>query len=133
VRQRCQVLRAAPSAYYAWLRHRQQPDAGPAGPVAVREAFAYHAQGYGTRRLRAEVQAQGHRVGRWRSRRVLAAHGLRAQQSRAVVPRTTGSDPAVCAAPNHLRGQPAPPPPTGCGGSSTCRPRQGGGWRYLAV
>ncbi|MGI4734404.1 MAG: hypothetical protein ACRYG7_04415 [Janthinobacterium lividum] len=55
VRQLCQVLRVAPAAYYAWRRAGQQPVAEPAWQVAVCEAFAYHSQRYGTRRLRAEV------------------------------------------------------------------------------
>ena len=101
VRQLCQVLHVAPAAYYAWQRRREGLPVEPAWQVAVREAFAYHSQRYGTRRLRAEVQAQGHAVGRWRIRRVLKAHGLRAQQPRSFVPRTTDSDPA---APNRLLG-----------------------------
>ena len=43
--------------------------------------------------------------------RVLQAHGLRAQQPRSFVPRTTDSDPAVRAAPNWLLGQPVPTAP----------------------
>jgi len=39
---------------------------------------------------------------------VLKAYGLRAQQSRPFVPRTTDSDPAVSAAPNRLLSQPVP-------------------------
>ena len=70
----------------------------------MHEAFAYHSQRYGTRWLRVEGQADGHRVGRWRIRRVLHAHGLRAQPPRSFVPRTTDSDPAVRAAPNRLLG-----------------------------
>ena len=111
VRRLYHVLHVAPAAYYAWQRRQQQPTAEPAWQVAVREAFAYHSQRYGTRRRRAEVQAQGHAVGRWRIRRVLKAHGLRAQQPRSFVPRTTDSDPAVRAAPNRLLGQPAPTAP----------------------
>lgn len=60
VRQLCRVLHVAPAVYYAWYRRRQQPTAEPVWQVAVRESFAYHSQRYGTRRLRAEVQAQGH-------------------------------------------------------------------------
>ena len=62
VRQLCQVLRVAPSAYYAWQR-RQRPAPEPAWQVAVREEFKCHSARYGTRRLRAELQAQGHLVG----------------------------------------------------------------------
>ena len=57
------------------------------------------------------MQTQGHAVGRWRICRVLQAHGLRAQQPRSFVLRTTDSDPAVRAAPNRLLGQPAPTAP----------------------
>ena len=134
VRQLCQVLRVAPAAYYAWQRRQQVPAMEPAWQVAVREAFVHHSQRYGTRRLRAEVQAQGHAVGRWRIRRVLHAHGLRAQQPRSFVPRTTDSDPAVRAAPNRLLGQPVPTVPNRVWvGDITYLPRQGGGWLYLAV
>ena len=111
VRQLCQALRVAPAAYHAWHRQQGCPNPEPDWQVAVREAFAYHSQRYGTRRLRAEVQAEGHAVGRWRIRRVLKAHELRAQQPRSFVPRTTDSDPAVRAAPNRLLGPPAPTAP----------------------
>jgi transposase InsO family protein len=134
VRLLCRVLRVAPAAYYTWQRSQQQPKAEPAWQVSVREAFADHSQRYGTRRLRAQVQAQGHAVGRWRIRHVLHAHGLRAQQPRSFVPRTTDSDPAVRAAPNRLLGQPAPTAPNRVWvGDITSLPRQGGGWLYLAV
>ena len=134
VRQLCHVLQVAPSAYYAWRRQPGQPAPEPGWQVAVRQAFARHSQRYGTRRLRAEVQAEGHAVGRWRIRRVLKAHGLRAQQPRSFVPRTTDSNPAVRAAANRLLGQPAPTAPNRVWvGDITYLPRQGGGWLYLAV
>ena len=135
VRQLCQVLRVAPAAYYAWQRRQQAPLVEPAWQVAVREAFSWHSQRYGTRRLRAEVQAEGYVVGRWRTRRVLKAHGLRAQQPRSfAAARTTDSDPAVRAAPNRLLGQPAPTALNRVwGGDITYLPHQGGGWLYLAV
>ena len=134
VRQLCQVLRVAPAAYYAWRHRRQMPVAEPVWQIAVREVFMHHSQRYGTRRLRAEVQAQGHAVGRWRIRWVLKTHGLRAQQPRSFVPRTTDSDPAVRAAPNRLLGQPAPTAPNRVWvGDITYLPRQGSGWLYLAV
>ena len=134
VRQLCQALRVAPAAYYAWQRRQLVPVVEPAWQVAVRQAFAYPSQRYGTRRRRVEVQADGHAVGRWRIHRVLREHGLRAQQPRSFVPRTTDSDPAVRAAPNRLPGQPAPTAPNEVWvGDITYLPRQGGGWRYLAV
>jgi putative transposase len=103
VRQLCQTLRVPASAYYAWQR-RQQPASESVWQVAVRAEFRRYSAGYGTRRLRAELQAQGYRVGRWRIRRALAAAGLRAQHPRSFVTRTTDSDPNVRAAPNLLLG-----------------------------
>ncbi len=75
VRQPCQVPQVAPRAYYAW--HRQRKQTVLAWQLTVREAFSWHSHRSGTCRLRAEVQAQGCAVGRWRIRRVLLAHGLR--------------------------------------------------------
>ena len=102
--------------------------------MAVRAAVAAHSQRYGTRRLWAEVQAQGHTVGRWRIRRVRKAHGLRAQQPRSFMPRTTDSDPAVRAAPNRLLNQLAPIAPNRVWvGDITYFPCHGGGGLYLAA
>jgi putative transposase len=84
--------------------------------------------------LRAELHAQGYQVGRWRIRRALAAAGLRAQQPRSFVPRTTDSDPNVRAAPNRLLGQHAPTAPNQVWvGDITYLAKQGGGWLYLAT
>ncbi|WP_375434867.1 IS3 family transposase [uncultured Hymenobacter sp.] len=54
------------------------PASEPIGQRAVRQAFAQHEWRYGTCRLRAKLQAEGHGVGQGRIRRMLAVHGLRA-------------------------------------------------------
>lgn len=54
-------------------------------------AFARHARRYGTRRLRAELQNTDYQISRYRILRVPRQHGLRAQQPRSFVPRTTDS------------------------------------------
>jgi transposase InsO family protein len=134
VRQLCRVLRVAPSAYYAGQQRHQVAALEPAWQAAVRAAFQRHGRRYGTRRLRAELQAEGHGVGRGRIRRTLATHGLRAEQPRSFVPRTTDSDPTGWAAPNRLLGQPAPTAPNRVWvGDITYLPKQGGGWLYLAT
>ncbi len=84
-----------------------------------------------TRRLRAELHAQGYCVGRWRIRRVLAAAGLRAQQPRSFV--LHDSDPNVRAASNRLLDQPAPTTLNQVWvGDITYLPKQGG-WLFLAT
>jgi transposase InsO family protein len=131
VRELCTVLQVAPSSYYTWRQRRQQP--APAWERAVVRAFQRHGRRYGTRRLRAEVHAEGHCIGRGRIRRVLRAHGLRAQQPRSFVPRTTDSGHGRRVAPNRLLGQPRPTAPDRVWvGDITCLPKQGGGWLYLA-
>ena len=100
----------------------------------MRTAFQHHGRRYDTRRLRAELQAEVHAVGRTRIRRTLAAHGLRSQPPRSFVPRTTDSDPARCLTPNRLLGQSAPTAPNQVGvGDITYLPKQGGGWLCLAT
>lgn len=91
-------------AYDVWQQRHQVPAIELAWQVAIRQAFQRHGRRYGMPRLRAEIQAQGHAVGRARIRRTLAISGLRAQQSRSFVPRMTNSDPAAWAAPNRLLG-----------------------------
>jgi hypothetical protein len=105
VRQLYQTLCMSASSYYAWQR-RQLPTIGSAWQVAVSAAFRWHSARYGTRRLRAELHAQGYRVagvsgGRWPQRAC-------AQQPRAFAPRTTDSNPNVRVATNLLLGPPAP-------------------------
>ena len=126
VRQLCHALRVAPSAYYAWQHRVQTPAPVPAWQVALRQAFARHGWRYGTRRLRAEVHAEGHAVGRGRIRRTRAAHGLRALRVRPSSPVPS------------CRARPIPTPPggrrlTACSASRPPRPPTGSGWATLPV
>ncbi len=135
VRRLCQVLQVATSAYYAWRVKTRLLPLEPMWQVAVRQLFVRHARRYGTRQLRVELAAQGYTgIGRKRIRHVLAAHGLRAQQPRSFVPRTTQSNLTVRAAPNRLLDRPVPTAPNQVWiGDITYLPRQGGGWLYLAT
>jgi len=104
VRLLCRVLGVTPTRYYAWsARAVSQPQAVVAAwQTAMVQAFTAHKQRYGTRRLRAELQAQGYRVGRQRLRTELRRRGLRAAQPRAFTPRTTDSTHGLRCAPNRL-------------------------------
>lgn len=133
VRRLCHVLGLAPSAYYAWLS-RPAPLAAPTWEQAAVTAFAQHQRRYGTRRLRAELRAQGYAVGRYRLRGVLRRHGLRALQPRRFTPRTTDSTHGHRCAPNHLLGQPRPTHPNRVWVTDiTYLPLAGGYWAYLCA
>ena len=63
VQRLCRVLSVSPAGYYQW---RQRRAAAPAlWPAAAQAAFTRHARRYGTRRLRAELRAEGQAVGRY--------------------------------------------------------------------
>ena len=76
--------------------------------MAVHQTFRRHGGRYGTLRLRAELHAQGPRVGRWGIRQTLTATGLPTQQPCSFVSRTSDSAPALRASSNSLLGQLAP-------------------------
>ena len=128
----CQVLAVSPAGYYQW---RQRAAAAPAPwQAAAQAAFTRHARRYGTRRLRAELRAEGHAVGRYALRSWLHRHGLRALSTRPQRPRTTVADPAAVVAENRLLGQPAPTAPARVWvGDITYLPLLGGRWCYLAT
>ena len=137
VRLLCRVLQLVPARYYAW--RTQAANAGPAAePVAWEEvlvqAFMHHQKRYGTRRLRAELQEKGYRLGRQRLRTAMRARGLRALQPRAYTPRTTDSTHGLRCAPNRLLDQPAPTRPNQVWVSdSTYLPLASGAWAYLCA
>ncbi|TFZ64183.1 transposase [Hymenobacter sp. UV11] len=59
----CRVLEVSAAGYYQWLSRAARPT--PSWEPAATAAFSRHAQRYGTRRLRAELRAEGHAVGRY--------------------------------------------------------------------
>jgi transposase InsO family protein len=128
----CRVLHVSPAGYYQWLGRADRPL--PAWEPAATAAFSRHAQRYGTRRLRAELRAEGHMVGRYALRTWLRRCGLRALSTRPHRPRTTVADPAAVVAENLLLGQPAPTAPNQVWvGDITYLPLVGGRWCYLAT
>lgn len=105
----CRVLHVSRAGYYRW---RTRPiKAIDAWQPAATAASKRHASRYGTQRLRTELHAEGHPVGRYALRTCLRCQGLRALHTRPQRPRTTGADPAALVAENLLLGQPAPTAP----------------------
>ena len=128
----CRVLGVSKAGYYQW---RKRPACAPVfWHEAAKQAFARHSSRYGTRRLQAELQAEGLPVGRYALRHWLRRQGLRALSTRSLHPRTTVADPAAVVAENRLLGQPAPTAPDQVWvGDITYLPLVGGRWCYLAT
>ena len=132
VRVRCRVLHVSPAGYYQWLDRAARLT--PAWEPAATAVFSRHAQRYGTRRLRAELPAEGPAVGRYALRSWRHRRGLRALSTRPQRPRTTVADPAAVVAENLLLNQPASPAPNQVWvGDITYLPLVGGRWGYLAT
>lgn len=75
----CRVLGVSRSGFYAAQRRWRQPAPVCATSVPLKSAFAASGGSYGSRRLRAALNAQGVAVGRHRVRTLMRRHGLRAR------------------------------------------------------
>jgi hypothetical protein len=109
VRVLCRVLYVSPAGYYQWLGRADRPT--PAWKPAATAVFSRHAQRYGMRRLRAELCAEGHAIGRYALRSWLCRHDLRALSTRPHRPLTTVADPAAVVAENLCSVSLRPPRP----------------------
>lgn len=134
VRRLCQVLGVGVASYYRWQKRATSRPLVCAWEQALCQTFVQHKRRYGTRRLRAELRAQGYRVGRHRIRQALRRRELVAVQPRAFVPRTTRSEHGPRVAPNHLLDRPKPTAADQVWvGDITYLPLQNGAWAYLAA
>ena len=125
------MLGVSRSGYYQW--RMAEPLPAPTWQPAAQQAFTRHAGCYGTR-LRAELRAEGHPVGRYALRSWLRASGQWALSTRPQRPRTMQADPAAVVAENRLLGQPAPTRSNQVWvGDITYLPLVGGRWCYLAT
>jgi transposase InsO family protein len=129
----CGTLEVSRSSYYAWATgHSHQPEAELTDRVEA--AFWRHSRRYGSRRIRAELAAEGLAVGRDRVRRVMREEGLRAIQPRSFVPRTTDSRHGHRISPNLLLDRkPVTRPNEVVVGDITYLPLVSGAWAYLAT
>src|ERR1051325_6253380 len=104
----CQVLGVSKSGYYA-SRRQALPTPPSELAVTLEEAFWRHSRRYGSRRLYAEVEADGVVIGRHKIRRLMREQNLRAIQPKGFVPRTTDSRHGGKISPNLLIGRLLPP------------------------
>jgi transposase InsO family protein len=101
----------------------------------VWEVFFRHSRRYGSRRIEAELKAEGVEMGRHRIRKIMKEEGLRAIQPRSYVPKTTRSSHRLGYSENLLLRMKLPPvsPNKVIVGDITYLPLQGGSFAYLAT
>lgn len=89
----CAVLGVSRTAYYRYKRGQSyQPTAEKqTKKQLVEQVFWAHKRRYGSRRIVAELQEQGHRVGRQQVRSLMKVADLQSIQPKSFVPRTTDS------------------------------------------
>lgn len=133
--QLCTALAVSRAGYYDWCARQPSPrqQANARLLAAIRVLRQGQAVCYGSPRLTAELQAQGHACSQNRIARLLQAHGLRAQAPRRFVPRTTDSGHNLPVAPNRLAARPAPDGPNQVWLQDLTYVPTAQGWLYLAL
>ncbi len=133
----CRVMRVSQSAYHAFAGGKSYVLSAAKTVLAKKaeSAFYLHRRRYGSRRITAELKAQGVRVGRFQVRSLMRRLGLKAISPRRYVPRTTDSRHTVKASPNLLLNAEnvARQPGQVIVGDITYLPLASGKWSYLAT
>ena len=131
----CQVLQVSRSGYYAFLQRAEQLTPVPDELVLVaavqRIAYDTHAT-YGSRRMMHELQAEGHAVGRYRTRTLMKKAHVTVQRGKRWTT-TTQSRHAHPIAPNHLARQFTVAAPNQVWAGDITYLWTQAGWLYLAV
>ena len=86
----CEALSISRAGYYRFRQGSTLKDDEQQAQV-VEEVFLTHKRRYGTRRIVAELRAQGKAMGRWKVRKYPKKRSLKAIQPKSFVPKTTGS------------------------------------------
>ena len=144
IRELCTLVKVRPVSYYRFKKRtdddekRENEVSEPQERVAaelVREVFWRHSRRYGSRRIHAELRAEGEKVGRHKVRRLLREQGLRPIQPKSFVPKTTDSRHFLGYSPNLLLKAELPPlrPKQVIVGDITYLPLATGGFAYLAT
>jgi putative transposase len=134
VRTLCRLVGVAVSGFYAWLRRgpgrRREADRRVGGRIAA--IFAASRGTYGSPRVRAELRAEGVRIGRERVARLMREAGLAVARRRRV-PRTTDSRHDHPVAPNLLERRFTADRPDAVRLADISYVPTGEGWLYLAA
>ncbi|MDJ1470861.1 IS3 family transposase [Xanthocytophaga flava] len=90
----CELFQVSRATYYRYQKRltiHTTPIEESILEQQLTQVFFDHKRRYGTRRIQAELKAQGIQVGRWKIRKWLRTEGLQAIQPKSFVPRTTDS------------------------------------------
>ena len=103
------ALDCSRTGYHSHVRkpRRKRRSQNAALASRIRSAFLAARGVYGCVRIMRSLRAQGLRLGKNRISKLMQANGLRVQQKRRFIPRTTIADKASPIAPNHLLARPA--------------------------
>ena len=135
VKELCEALSVDRSSYYRRVKPVVIKGEQSQLRELVREVFFRHSRRYGSRRIAAELKAEGVEMGRHRIRRIMKEQGLNAIQPRSYVPKTTDSRHRLGYSENLLLGMKLPPksPNEVIVGDITYLPLQDGSFAYLAT
>jgi transposase InsO family protein len=125
-------LEISRSGYYAAQKRATEKPKICAESVHLKAAFAASGEAYGSRRLRADLERRGLRLGRYRVRSLMRQHHLRPVWKRKFI-HTTDSRHALPVSPNVLARQFDPAAPNQAWVSDITYIRTRSGWLYLAV
>jgi putative transposase len=134
----CEALSLSRAGYYRYrqgLTFKENMEQAE----AVKTVFTEHKRRYGSRRIVAELKAQGKAIGRWRVRKQMKKAFLQAIQPRSFVPKTTDSAHGRRNSPNLLLNEQeerlfkTSAPNQVWYSDITYLPMQGGGFTYLCL
>ena len=128
----CRVLGVSRSGYYGSHQRAQAAPKVCATSFQLKAEFAASGRVYGSRRLGAVLRSKGLRIGRYRVRRMMREHRLRALWRRKFI-HTTDSGHALPVSDNVLARRFNPSRPNQAWVSDITYIRTRSGWLYLAV
>ncbi len=100
----CSVLEISKSSFYAWQRSETYvlKETKEKKAAEVKEVFTEHRRRYGARRIVADLQEKGYKIGRYQVRSLMKKQDLVSIQPKSFVPKTTNSKHNLGRSPNLL-------------------------------
>lgn len=129
-------MEVSPSGYYAWRKRLTIAPKARRKTLAqlVKNCYFENRRRYGVRRIKASLNKEGVKIGKYKVRQLMKEEGLKAIGPKKFVPKTTDSK-GTLASPNLLKDIPLEEcaPTKIIIGDITYIPLQNGSWCYLAI